>query len=107
MMHRRGMRKLWVGLPLVILAVTVFGWAVMGLWNWLVPALFAGKTISFWQALGVLVLSRILFGGFFGGRRPRFVNRWEQLTPEEQEKFRAGMRRRCGGREPEQGNAPA
>jgi len=106
MIHRRGMRKVWIGLPLAILAATVLGFVVMGLWNWLVPVLLGGRLITFWQALGVLALSRILVGGFF--RRGRFVNRWEQLTPEEREKFRAGMRRRgCEGRVPEEGSAQA
>lgn len=103
MIHRRRMRMIGIGLiaiPLIVLAAGVFGYAVMNLWNWLVPAVFGGKVITFWQAVGVLVLSRILFGGFsrHGGRRKwRIVDDWEQLTPEEKEKFRAGMmRRRCG-----------
>lgn len=39
--------------------------ALMGLWNWLMPELFALPTIGFWQALGIFVLAKILFG--FGG----------------------------------------
>jgi hypothetical protein len=101
-MNRRRARKLFVGLPIAILAVAIFGWGVMSLWNWLIPALFGGKLITFWQALGMLVLSRILVGGF---SRPRVVHKWEQLTPEEREKFRGAMeRRRCGA---EPGSAPA
>ncbi|HUA61897.1 MAG TPA: hypothetical protein VML19_24285 [Verrucomicrobiae bacterium] len=84
-----------------ILAIGIFGFVVMSLWNWLVPALFGWHTITFWQALGVLVLSRILFGGFHGGRgrghwRGRMRARWEQMTPEERERFRQGMFERCG-----------
>jgi hypothetical protein len=101
MIHRRGMRRVWIGLPLVIVAAAVFGLVVMSLWNWLVPALFGGRIITFWQALGVLVLSKLLFGGFL--RRPAFGDRgrarklmWERMTPEERDKFRAGMRHRCG-----------
>lgn len=97
------MKRRWVrrGLRFVVfaaLAVTVFSFVVMGLWNWLVPGVFGGRTITFWQALGLLILSKILFGGFLrrpGGRmhwRQRMVNRWEQMTPEEREKFRQG----CG-----------
>jgi hypothetical protein len=98
MMSRRRGRKLLLLVPIGILAISIFGFGVMSLWNWLVPALFGGKLITFWQALGMLVLSRILVGGF---SRPRVVHRWEQLTPEEREKFRAAMeRRRCGGAEP-------
>jgi len=75
---------------------------VMWLWNWLMPPLFGLRVITFWQALGILVLSKILFGGFRGGPhrnwnwRRRMRERWEHMTPEEREKFRAGMRGRCG-----------
>lgn len=88
------------------LAVAVLGFVVMSLWNWLMPALFGWHVISFWQALGLLVLSKILFGGFLGRRGPhmhwrrRMMERWEQMTPEEREKFRQGMRGRCGPFEP-------
>ncbi len=105
MMNRRRARKLFVLLPIGILAIAVFGFGVMSLWNWLVPALFGGKLITFWQALGMLVLSRILVGGV---SRPRVVHKWEQLTPAEREKFRAAMeRQRCGDRGVEPSGAPA
>ena len=87
---------------IVALAVTVFGFAVMWLWNWLMPALFGLHVIGYWQALGLLVLSKILFSGFrgrpgfAGDWRGRMNRRWEQMTPEEREKFRAGLRGRCG-----------
>jgi len=85
-----------------ILFAGVAGLVVMGLWNLLMPAVFDLHTISFWQALGLLVLSRILFGGFRGwGRgmhRARFAKGWNSLTPEEQQRFRAAMGPRCGGR---------
>jgi hypothetical protein len=100
-MKRRWMRK---GLKVAIiglLAVTVAGFAVTTLWNWLAPAIFGWHTINFGQALGLFALSRILFGGFRGGGprmhwRRRMAERWEQMTPEEREKFRQGMRGRCG-----------
>ena len=84
-----------------VIAATVFSYVVMRLWNWLMPALFSLHAITFWQALGVLILSKILFGGFRprGGRgrwRRRMMERWERMTPEEREKFRAGMSSRCG-----------
>jgi hypothetical protein len=101
MMSRRRAKKLLVLIPIGILAIAIFGFGVMSLWNWLVPAVFGGKLITFWQALGILVLSRILVGGF---SRPRVVHKWEQLTPDEREKFRAAMQKRnCG----EPGTAPA
>jgi hypothetical protein len=101
------MKARWIkrGLKVVVIvaaAVTVFGFVVMSLWNWLAPAVFGFHTITFWQALGILILSKILFGGFRGrpgaGRhwRRRMSDRWQQMTPEEREKFRQGMFSRCG-----------
>jgi chromate transport protein ChrA len=103
------MRKRWMfkGLKIAaiaIVAVTAFGLVVMSLWNWLAPAVFGAHTITFWQALGILVLSKILFGGFRGRPggaghwRRRMAARWEQMSPEEREKFRQGMSGRCGFR---------
>ena len=87
---------------MVAIAVAVFSFVVLQLWNWLTPALFGWHPISFWQALGLLVLCKILFGGFRGGPgahmhwRRRMMERWEEMSPEEREKFREGMRGRCG-----------
>jgi hypothetical protein len=84
-----------------------FGSAVLYLWNWLMPSIFGLHTINYWQALGLLGLSWLLFAGPRGWMGPRMYQRhrlrerWEHMTPEEREKFRAGMRARCGGfREP-------
>jgi hypothetical protein len=100
--------------PLAILGIVIFaaigGEVVMLLWNWLAPTLFGLRLITFWQALGLLALCRILFGGFgMGGGghrnsrrrmegriRERVDERWEQMTPEEQEIFRQGVRGRGG-----------
>lgn len=105
------MRKTWLlyGLKFVLfaaIAVAVLGAVVMLLWNWLMPALFGWNAIGFWQAIGLLVLSKILLGGLRGGWgyrshwRARMMERWAQMTDEERAQFRAGMRRRCGGAEP-------
>jgi hypothetical protein len=87
-----------------IIAVGVVSFAVMSLWNVLMPSIFAVKAITFWQALGLLILSKLLFGAFRpyggGGRqwRRRMFERWEQMTPEEREKFKQGLRYGCRGR---------
>jgi hypothetical protein len=90
---------------LVAVALTVFGFVTEHLWNWLMPAIFGLKTITFLQGLGLVVLSKILLGGFHkhGGGGPRgwkrgMEERWARMTPEERERFRAGMkgRRGCG-----------
>jgi len=89
-------------LVVVLLAATVFAFFVMELWNHLMPTLFGLHAVSFWQALGLLILSKILLGGFhgrpgFGGHwRQRMMERWEQMTPEEREKLRAGLRHGWG-----------
>lgn len=77
------------------------------LWNWLVPSLFHGPVIGFGQTLGLLGLSRILFGGFGRGQSTWAQKRrqWRQhlegkvahLSPEEREKFRQQMQTRCAG----------
>jgi hypothetical protein len=91
------------------LAIVFFIWAggevVMHLWNWLLPMLFGVRAINFWQALGVLILSRILFGrwgcgGHDHGGPNRFPgDKWKKMTPEEREKFRHEMRARWCGRD--------
>jgi hypothetical protein len=101
------MRRRWIFLaPLAILAMALFiaigGEVVLQLWNWLLPPLFGWRQITFWQALGILALCRILFGGFgFHGSgrsnfRRRRQERTENMTPEERERFRQGMRARWG-----------
>ncbi|ASL46960.1 hypothetical protein bAD24_III06180 [Burkholderia sp. AD24] len=92
--------------PLVVVGVAVLGWAVMTLWNWVVPALFVGaRLIDFWHALGLLVLSRILFGGFRGHgggwRERRHWRKWQAMTPEEREQFQASWQTRFGRRKGE------
>jgi len=85
----------------------------MRLWNWLLPALFGWRQIDFWQAVGLLALCRILFGGLGmkGSHRPssgrRMAERWRQMTPEEREKFRQSFRGRCGPFDPPDPNPAA
>lgn len=98
---RRFLRALMFA-PLVLLFLALFTWIVMHLWNWLMPALFGWHLITYWQALGILVLSKILFGGFRGRPGPsrhwrrRMIERWENMTPDEREKFRQQAGGRCG-----------
>ena len=103
---RRGLRFLLFGLLFMGLA----GLVVMTLWNALLPTILGVSAITFWQALGLLVLSRILFGGYgFRGRgdygRPntgrsvwkdKMKERWQTMTPEQREQMKQQLRDRCG-----------
>jgi len=100
------MKRKWiffVAPPAVALLIAVCGEVVMHLWNALVPELFGLRAITFWQGVGLLVLCRILFGGLgcHGSDRDSGRRRAERenMTPEEREKFRQGLRSRCGGLE--------
>jgi len=101
----RGIRLLLIA-PLALLGMVLFviigGQIVMWLWNWLLPPLFGWRSVTFWQALGLLALCRILFGGI-GLRgcsrsdyRRRIAERWEKMSPEERERIRRGWRGRWG-----------
>ena len=106
------MRRMWWlrGLKFALfaaVAVALAGAVTMALWNVLLPALFGWPTLGFWQALGLLLLSKMLFGSFRGGRggggrhwRARMAERWEGMSEEERARFRAGMKHRCGRADP-------
>ena len=116
-MRPRGRHLIWIA-PLAILGMAlcmfIGGEIVLLLWNWLLPPLFGIREITFWQALGLLVLCRILFGGFgmngSGGshRRnraadriadrvaERVAERIDRMTPEERERLRQRMQERWG-----------
>ena len=102
---RSRLKRLIVIAPLAILGMLLFiaigGELVLHLWNWLLPPL-GWRQITFWQALGMLLLCRILFGGLGlhgSGRssfRRRMEERCEHMTPEERERFRQRFRERFG-----------
>jgi len=104
---RRRVRNLVFIVPAAILGILLFmaigGELVKLLWNWLTPALFGWRQITFWQAIALLALCRILFGrsGFGRGGRPWRRGRcgWSPMTPEEREKWRETLRERWIARE--------
>lgn len=102
-MSRIGRRigKGFAMLALIILVSAALGGIVMFLWNALLPGLFHLPQLAFWQALGLLILCRLLFGGMrmrAGGGRWRhrhWRERWEQMSPEERAQLRARFAARC------------
>ena len=101
-MKRRRFVRVMKILPFALVFIAAVGFVIMSLWNWLMPALFGLKSISYWQAWGLIILGKILFGGLHGPRGPggnwrhRMMERWDQMTPEEREKFRQALDSRCG-----------
>lgn len=93
------MRKIkFVGIRIVLFGIAaagVLGLVLAGLWNGLMPAIFRLPAITFWQALGLFLLSRLLFGRFGGWgnrmRKARFARGWSSLTPDERDRFRHAM----------------
>ncbi|MDR1372913.1 MAG: hypothetical protein LBJ17_07360 [Dysgonamonadaceae bacterium] len=85
-------------------ALVLFGLIVMWLWNWLFPDLFGIKTIDFWHAIGLLILSKIFFGGFrlgeHWGYKRRYHNalreKWLKMSDSEREKFMTDSRHGFG-----------
>ena len=89
-----------------IVAIALFGLVVMLLWNWLLPSIFGIVAINFWQAIGILLLSKILFGGFGFGRRHfghkhelhgRLREKWMKMSEEERKEFLKHRRHFCFG----------
>jgi len=92
-------------LPVVALIATALGFVVMYLWNWILPEITHAGRLNFWQAIGLLVLCRILFGNFNkggggGAFREKAYNmraKWHSMNEEERTKFKEEYKRRCGG----------
>ena len=106
-----------VAVPMLVI---VGGTVVKSLWNWLLPPLFGWPQVTWWQAIGLLALCRILVGGCGFGRGTRYgpdggkgmrdrmaermadrmadrvAERWDHMSPEERERFRQRIRERCG-----------
>ena len=117
MTKKKWLALIFIGPAAIALFIWLGGELVMYLWNWLTPALFGWRQVTFWQAVGLLALCRILVGGhgIRGGNRSyarqrirqSMDERWEKMTPEEREKFRQSWRGRCSGFTPSAGEPAA
>ncbi len=95
-------RKKFILIPFAIVGfVLLVGWVVMLLWNAILPKVVAGVTVlTYWQAVGLLILSKILFSGFKGGGPHRhgkmnFREKWRNMSEEERTQFKAAWQDRC------------
>ena len=86
------------GPPALVGFIALGGEIVKLLWNWLLPPLFGWHLITFWQALALLALCRVLFGRWGSGHGHRhgwhMNDKWDKLTPEERERFRQAFQKR-------------
>jgi hypothetical protein len=93
-------KKPLIGL-LVLAGMALLIWVVMLLWNAILPDVLGVTTITYWQALGIFILSKILFGGFKGGPskhkgfRNKFKNKFASMTDVEKESFKEEWKAKC------------
>jgi hypothetical protein len=107
------MKAAWIAkfFFLGLVALAAIGGVTMVLWNWLVPDLFQGPELTFWQALGLLALTKILFWSFGKGgyarNRPwgyQWKQKWQSMSPEEREQYKARMKEKWCAWEEKQPN---
>jgi hypothetical protein len=96
-------KRRFLFIPLAVAAIlSLVSFVVMNLWNYLLPGILHVGVITFWQAMGIFILCKILFGFGKGGgpgrgnwMRHRMEERFKNMTPEEREKFKEKMQN-CG-----------
>jgi len=101
---RHGFAKGIFFLAMAIVFVFAVGNIVMYLWNWILPDAIGAQEITFWKAIGLFVLTRILFGGFKSSRsqrgrrkRGRWKEKWMNMTEEERKEFKHSWKSKWGG----------
>jgi hypothetical protein len=104
--------------PIFIGGLFLFTLFIQLLWNGVLTSVVpAIKTVSYWQAMGILALSKLLFGFNMGGRsrrhwKQKMEEKWHHMSPEERERLKAEWKNRCGSRwsmgsKPDDGSAMA
>lgn len=91
---------------MAILFAIAIGFVIMLLWNWLMPELFGLTEISYWQAVGLLILSKILFGGGWSKKqhprhsnywKKRFMSKWDNMCEEDRDKIKEKLKGHSAG----------
>jgi hypothetical protein len=102
----RGPRRAVFFAFIALAALALFGGVVMLLWNAILPEVAHVGKLSYWQAVGLLILCKILFGGFRPGTRggdrwkkgAAWRDKWAGMSEEERLKFRQEWQDRCARR---------
>lgn len=96
--HKTRSKKVWTIIGWVVLGIVgitgfafLFGYVVMMLWNWLMPLIFGLKEIEFWQAVGIIILAKLLFGGFSGHHKCGDTKRKKTSDCNDKQKTKAGF----------------
>ncbi len=100
--HRK--RKPFVFFVIIVMTILVFGGLVMLLWNAILPKVTSASPLSYWQAVGLLILSKILFGGLnhwmrFPKGTHSWKNKWMRMSSEERSHFKHEWKKRCRQKE--------
>lgn len=110
MKKKRIVWKVFATIMMVALCAFLLGLTTMMLWNWLIPEIFAGPVITFWQSLGLLLLAKLLVGfpgkghheGGWAWKKNRWKAQWkakmDNMTPEEKEQMKERISKCMGGR---------
>ena len=100
--NRRRKLKMFLAIPFMITLMFGLSTVVMLLWNAILPDIIGVKQVDYWQAFGLLILSKILFGGLgsgnrFQSRRKKMSMRKKManMSEEERMRFREEWRKRC------------
>ena len=96
-------KRFFFFIPMMLIGISTIGFVVMQLWNWLMPVIFALPRITFLQALGLFVLSKLLFGSFNINRKKNsmpfgnaaFKEKMLDMSDDEREAFKEQWKQRC------------
>jgi len=103
-MYRKRKRLFFEWPFIIIAAIFLLGYVIMLLWNFIFPAVLHAERITYWQAVGLFVLCRILFVGFrrrhnskphMWRGNPQWRQKWMNMSDEERVKFREEWKKRC------------
>ena len=103
--RRFNIGKFFFFICIAALFTVVLGTVVMLLWNAILPEAIGAKPLTFWKAIGLLILTRILFGGFRlggpprrwkGSKRKHWREKWMDMSEEEKAMFKEKWKQRCG-----------